>query len=173
VQRTRTPTTTRGADKVARALCELIIRPQHDLIKEASLAVFVPITREALTPSEPMAEATRSLSPKRAAERLRKLRSAIRTMVLYKAKKTVKLRLQSEGLKVSHYSAKEIVELAEQYIAKHLEELVNEATASVCAWPEFRALKEQHDRSHNQAGPIQNNPGASSAGPLTQEPVAQ
>jgi hypothetical protein len=93
-------------------------------------------------------------------------------MVLYKAKKAVKHQLRKQGLKVGHYSAKDIVLLAEEYIAQHLEELMEEATASVCAWPEFRALMEQHDRSHHQAGRLQDSPGASSAGIHQREPVA-
>jgi hypothetical protein len=93
-------------------------------------------------------------------------------MALYKAKKAVKHRLQAQGLKLTHYSAKDIIILAEQYMAQHLEQLINEATASVATWPEFRALMEERHSSHRQAGRLQNDPSASSAGLHPQEPMA-
>jgi hypothetical protein len=39
-------------------------------------------------------------------------------MALYKAKKAVKHQLQAQGLKLTHYSAKDIIILAEQYMAQ-------------------------------------------------------
>jgi hypothetical protein len=96
-------------------------------------------------------------------------------MMIFNAKKVVKEQIRARGDKVGHYSSKSLVLLAEDYIAKNLEEMINQATADVVTWPEFRALIEErkHDGRGNQPGRLQDNPGANCSQAHTQLPVAK
>ena len=60
-----------------------------------------------------MAEAKSSLSP------AVRMRSAVYHHALYRSTLAVKRQLQAQGLKVAHYSAKEITFLAERYLDQH------------------------------------------------------
>jgi hypothetical protein len=53
------------------------------------------------------------------------------------AKTAVKDQLRAQGLKVWHFSAKEITQLAEDYFANHREELITKATEDINTWPGF------------------------------------
>jgi hypothetical protein len=81
--------------------------------------------------------ATRSLSPKRAAERMQRFQSAVRTIALFKAKKAVQAQIRARGEKISDYSNKEISLLANDHFAQHREELIAKATQVVATFPEF------------------------------------
>jgi hypothetical protein len=56
--------------------------------------------------------------------------AGVRTIARGLARDAVKRQLRDRGLKVSHYSAKEISLLAEEYFAQH-PELINEAVTRV------------------------------------------
>jgi hypothetical protein len=51
-------------------------------------------------------------------------RGALHTAVMHNARTRVKEQLRAAGLKVNHYSAREITELAEEYVQHHREELI-------------------------------------------------
>ena len=53
-----------------------------------------------------------------------KFRACLAHAVLFKARTRVKDQLRAAGLKISHYSAREITELAEDYVQHHREELI-------------------------------------------------
>ncbi len=63
-----------------------------------------------------------------------RMRSAVFTLALYSAKKAVKRQLQAQGLKVAHYSARDITILAERYLNDHRTELIAEAKETVECW---------------------------------------
>jgi hypothetical protein len=81
--------------------------------------------------------ATRSLSPKRAAERMQRFRSAVRTIALLRAKKAVQAQIRAKGERLSEYSCRDISLLAEAHLTQHLDELVARATLVVATFPEF------------------------------------
>ena len=56
--------------------------------------------------------------------------AGVRTIAYGLARDAAKRQLRDRGLKVSHYSAKEISVLAEEYLAQH-PELINEAVTRV------------------------------------------
>jgi hypothetical protein len=60
-----------------------------------------------------MAEASRTLSPKRALERLRRHRHAVIVLARQSAKKSVLAKLRAQGLRPQHFSAREISLLAD------------------------------------------------------------
>ena len=53
------------------------------------------------------------------------------TIARLRARNAVKRQLRDRGLKVSHFSAKEISVLAEEYFTQHGAELLNEAATTV------------------------------------------
>jgi hypothetical protein len=63
--------------------------------------------------------ATRSLSPKRIAERLREHHHAVLVLALMRAKKTVRAQIRARGQRISDYRAKDIRLLAHDYLAQH------------------------------------------------------
>jgi hypothetical protein len=75
-----------------------------------------------------MAEANYSLSP------AARLKSAVFTRALYRAKDAVKRQLQAQGHKVAHYSSRDITILAQAYLDQHREELLPEAMQTVERW---------------------------------------
>ena len=81
--------------------------------------------------------ATRSLSPKRIAERLREHRHAVAVLALMRAKKTVQAQIRAEGHRISDYKAKEISHLAHDYLAQHGERLRADAEHTIATWPGF------------------------------------
>jgi hypothetical protein len=84
-----------------------------------------------------MAKATRSLSPKRAAERMQRFQSAIRTIALFRAKKAVQAQIRARGERIAGYCCREINLLAGIELERNREELINKATADVLTFPEF------------------------------------
>ena len=57
-----------------------------------------------------------------------KFRACLHHACLFRARGKVKDQLRAAGLKVSHYSAREISELAEDYVRHHKEELIQSVT---------------------------------------------
>jgi hypothetical protein len=84
-----------------------------------------------------MAKATRSLSPKRAAERMQRFQSAVRTIALFRAKKAVQAQIRARGERISDYSCREMSVMAEAELARNREELINKAVQVVASFPEF------------------------------------
>lgn len=68
-------------------------------------------------------------------------RSAIATLARLAAKKVVKRQLAAEGLKLTHYSAREIAILANDYLLEHRFELREHATAQYRRLVESGALR--------------------------------
>src|SRR5215467_14469378 len=81
--------------------------------------------------------AARSLSPKQILERLQRHRSAVAVLAMQSARREVKAQIRAQGLKVAHYSAKEISILAEAHLAQHREQLRAEAEHAINTWPGF------------------------------------
>ena len=81
--------------------------------------------------------AARSLSPKQILGRLQRHRVAVRVRAMQIAKTAVKDQLRAQGLKIWHFSTKEITQLAEDYFANHREELITKATEDINTWPGF------------------------------------
>lgn len=81
--------------------------------------------------------ATRSLSPKRAADRLRQHQLAVRVLALQRAKKSVQAQIRAKGQRISDYSAKEISHLAHAELERNRERLMAEAAEAIATWPEF------------------------------------
>ena len=84
-----------------------------------------------------MAQANGSLSPKQVQERLQRHRSAVAVLAMQSARREVKGQIRAQGLKVAHYSAKEISILAEAHLAQHREQLRAEAEHAIATWPGF------------------------------------
>jgi hypothetical protein len=51
-----------------------------------------------------------------------------------RARQAVKTELQRQGLKVSHYAAREITALASEYLAEHRAELMPSAIETITQW---------------------------------------
>jgi len=81
--------------------------------------------------------AARSLSPKQVQERMQRHRSAVAVLAMQSARREVKAQIRAQGLKVAHYSAKEISILAEAHLAQHREQLRAEAEHTINTWPGF------------------------------------
>jgi hypothetical protein len=81
--------------------------------------------------------ATRTLSPKRALERLRQHRAAVITLAHQRAKKIVQANIRAKGQRLADYSAREIALLAENYLAQHRQELIAEAENVIATSPYF------------------------------------
>jgi hypothetical protein len=64
-------------------------------------------------------------------------RHAVLALARLRARQRVKDQIRAKGLKPQHYSARQIADLADEYVKGHLEELVTRATVDVAAWPEF------------------------------------
>jgi hypothetical protein len=97
--------------------------------------------------------ATRSLSPKRAAERMQRFRSAVRTIALFKAKKAVQAQIRARGERIAQYSCREISVLANAHFAQHQEELINRATAVVVTFREFAGCANLVTAAQTQSPP--------------------
>jgi acyl-CoA reductase-like NAD-dependent aldehyde dehydrogenase len=78
-----------------------------------------------------MAEATNSVHLAKIRARLH---FATITLARQAAIKATKRQLQAQGLKVSHFSRRDLVVRAEQYLAEHREELIAEAKEIVERW---------------------------------------
>jgi hypothetical protein len=88
-----------------------------------------------------------SILSKRDVERIRRHRKAIMVVAKMRAKKVVVAQLRAQGLKVHHYSARDIALLTEDYMAQHLEPLINKAAEDVATWPEFAAQTQTQPNS--------------------------
>jgi DNA invertase Pin-like site-specific DNA recombinase len=97
-----------------------------------------------------MAKATRSLSPKRAAERMQRFHSAVRIIAMLQAKRAVKEEIRAKGQKIAEFSCREISERADAFFAQHREELMAKATAIVRTFPEFAGCSELSTNAQSQ-----------------------
>ena len=87
-----------------------------------------------------MAKATSILSPKRAAERMRRHQLAVRVLALMRAKKAVQAQIRAKGQRISDYSAKAINHLAEAELECNRTRLIAEAEQVIAASPLFAYL---------------------------------
>ena len=81
--------------------------------------------------------ATRSLSPKRALERIRQHRQCVIVLARQSARKAIKAQLRAEGLKLSQFSAKDISIRADAYFDVHRERLIAETEQIIATSPYF------------------------------------
>lgn len=81
--------------------------------------------------------ATRSLSPKRIAERMQRHRLAVRVLAMQRAKQAVREDIRAKGFKLAQFSAKEITLLAEDYFTQHRARLIADAEHAIATWPGF------------------------------------
>ena len=104
--------------------------------------------------------ATRSLSPKRFKQKLREHRTAVATLAMINARRAVKDQIRARGLKVAHFTAKEISILAEDYVAQHREQLRAEAEHTIATWPGFARwrLPRGHSNRHQAGSPSAQHP---------------
>jgi hypothetical protein len=72
---------------------------------------------------------------------------AVMTLALGRAKYRVLDQIRSEGLKVSHFSCREINDKRDQYFALHMEELITQALVDVWQLPQFARHREQSGAS--------------------------
>jgi hypothetical protein len=88
-----------------------------------------------------MAEASRSLSPKRALERMRRYRHAVIVLAMQRAKKSVLAELRAQGLRPQHFSSREISVLADAEFQRNRARFLAEAERSIETWPGFAYLR--------------------------------
>jgi hypothetical protein len=84
-----------------------------------------------------MAQAKRSLSPKRAAERMRQHRHAVMVLAMQSAKRTVKAHIRAQGLKISQFTCCEISRLADAELERNRAQLIAEAEHTIETWLGF------------------------------------
>ena len=84
-----------------------------------------------------MAESEAQRRAQAHADRLAQHRSAVFTLAMQRAKKTVQTNIRAKGQRPADFSAKEITLLAEDYLAQHGEELRAEAERAIATWPGF------------------------------------
>jgi hypothetical protein len=81
--------------------------------------------------------AIRSLSPKRAAERMRQHRHAVVVLARQSAKKLVVAQIHTKGLRPANFTAREITELADAELERNRAQLIAEAEHTIETWPGF------------------------------------
>ncbi len=72
--------------------------------------------------------------------------AVIATLARQAAIKAVKRQLQAQGIKLTNMSHREIVILAEEYLAQHRQTLLAHAWELVCSAPTLRVLYDQEQR---------------------------
>lgn len=58
-------------------------------------------------------------------------------LAMQRAKRAVQADIRAQGLKIAQFTARQIAEQAEAYMAQHKEELIAKAIADVATFPEF------------------------------------
>jgi hypothetical protein len=96
-----------------------------------------------------MAEASRSLSAKRALERMHKYRHAVIVLAMQRAKKSVLAQLRAQGLKPQRFSAREISVLADVEFERNRARLIADAEHSIETWPGFAPYRLGANISNN------------------------
>src|SRR6516164_1362950 len=84
-----------------------------------------------------MAKATRSLSPKQIQERIQQHRQAVMMLALMRAKKAIKARLRSQGVRLTLVLPKDVNAQAREYLIEHREQLMAEAEQIIATSPLF------------------------------------
>ena len=81
--------------------------------------------------------ATRTLSPKRALERMRQYRHAVILLARQSAKKAIKAQIRAQGDKLTQVPARTIGIFADAYFDVHHERLIAEAEQIIATSPYF------------------------------------
>jgi hypothetical protein len=81
--------------------------------------------------------ATRSLSPKRASERMLRYRHAVIVLARQSAKKAIKAQIRAQGDKLTQVPARTISIFADAYFDVHHERLIAEAEQIIATSPYF------------------------------------
>jgi hypothetical protein len=63
-----------------------------------------------------------------------RITTAAHMLTQFRARQAVKQQLQRQGLKVSHFAAREITALASEYLAEHRSELMLDAIETITQW---------------------------------------
>ena len=88
----------------------------------------------------------------------------------FRARQAVKEQLSKQGLKVSHYAARDITAMACEYFAEHRSELLPPAIETITRWTlagEF-SKRAQRELCANLSSDAQNDKGQSAATSLVQ-----
>jgi hypothetical protein len=85
--------------------------------------------------------ASRSLSPKRLAERMQQHRHAVMVLARQSAKRTAISHLRAQGLKPANFTARQITELAEVEFERNRAQLIAEAEHLIETWPGLAYLR--------------------------------
>ena len=102
-----------------------------------------------------VAKASRSLSPKRLAERMQQHRQAVMVLARQSAKRTVKDHIRAQGLKLAEFTARDLNELAEAEFERNRAQLIAEAEHLIETWPGLAYLRcaELVTAAQNQSEP--------------------
>ena len=84
-----------------------------------------------------MAQATRTLSPKRVLEKLRQHRAYVLTLAYQSAQRTVRAKLRAQGVKLNDVGYRDLRIQAEAHFDAHRAELIAEAEHAIATWPGF------------------------------------
>ena len=84
-----------------------------------------------------MAQATRTLSPKRVLEKLRQHRACVLTLAHQSAQRPVRAKLRAQGVKLNDVSYRDLRIQAEAHFDAHRAELIAEAEHAIATWPGF------------------------------------
>jgi hypothetical protein len=84
-----------------------------------------------------MAQATRTLSPKRVLEKLRQHRACVLTLAHQSAQRIVRAKLRAEGVRLYDLSYRDLRIQAEEYFDAHRDELIAEAEHVIATSPYF------------------------------------
>ena len=84
-----------------------------------------------------MAQATRTLSPKRVLEKLRQHRACVLTLAHQSAQRIVRAKLRAEGVRLYDLSYRDLRLQAEEYFDAHRAELITQAEHVIATSPYF------------------------------------
>jgi len=68
---------------------------------------------------------------------------AVKCLALHRAKTAVIAQIRADGLKLGHFSCREINEKRQAYFEAHMEELITKALVDVWRLPEFARYRQQ------------------------------
>ncbi len=84
-----------------------------------------------------MAGANRTLSPKRALEKMQQHRHAVVVLAMQSATRAIQVQLRAQGVKLSQVPTRTIRIFADAYFDVHRERLIAEAEHIIETWPGF------------------------------------
>jgi hypothetical protein len=76
---------------------------------------------------------------------MRQYRHAVMVLAMQRAKRAVQADIRAKGLKIAQFTARDITEQAEVYLAQHRDELITKAAADCLTFPEFSRYRAEID----------------------------